>query len=394
MAGVAPADALGGAVPLAALLVPGVLGCVPVVADGVEGFGLGLGLKALVRKGSGVGPLALLGAIGLVHEGRLYGLLDRPTAVAALGAAGAVPAIGLLLPSIVLVFEVVLALAIGVAVGQHLAAGPHELAVDIDVGAAGVVTRLATKAKELRAGSVVTLCSDNIVAGNVENVLIRTHIRVVNIQRLFAEQARIRVKRALVHLDDDVVLASAGISVDVDDLAAGVEGAAVERHSRRTVRPEGIVATRSVERGALELGGAIAPVERLSVNDAPIDDGLVGANETKVVCVTGAQRHVLKRYGAGAIEGIIAVVLGAEIGGIGHKRADVPRGLFGSLAHKGEILALGGACGVHLIERIVALTKHKGVSTGRLFGGDGDVCVDGTGLLIGDGPCCAICKCW
>ena len=88
------------------------------MADGVEGFGLGLRLKALVRKGCGVDPLALLGAIGLVHEGRLYGLFDRPSAVATLGVAGAIPAVILLLPNVVvLVNEVVLVLTVGVVVG-------------------------------------------------------------------------------------------------------------------------------------------------------------------------------------------------------------------------------------------------------------------------------------
>ena len=185
VAGVALAGALGGAEPLAVLLGPGVLGLAPVVADGVEGFGLGLRLKALVLKGCGVGPLALLGAIGLVHEGRLYGLLDRPTAVAALGVASAIPAVRLLLPNVVvLVNEVVLVLTIGVVVGDHLALGPHLDAIDGDIGAAGVIDRLAAKAKELRAGNVVALCRNRsatrIDTGNVEDVLVVLHIRIVD----------------------------------------------------------------------------------------------------------------------------------------------------------------------------------------------------------------------
>ncbi len=125
-----------------------------------------------------------------------------------------------------------------------------------------------------------------------------------------------------------------------------------------------------------------------------VNDSLIGADEAKVVCVAGTQRHLLERYSAGAIEGIVAVVLGAKVGGIGHECADVPCGFIGSLAHKGEVLASGGACGTHVIECVVALAEHKGVSTGRLLGGSGDVCVDDTGPLIGDGHCCAICKCW
>ena len=116
--GVALAGALGGAVPAVVLLGPAVLGLVPVVADGVEGFGLGLRLKALVRKGCGVGPLALLGAISLVHEGGLHGLGNLVAAIAALGVAGAIPAVSLLLPNVVVqVNEVVLVLTVGVVVG-------------------------------------------------------------------------------------------------------------------------------------------------------------------------------------------------------------------------------------------------------------------------------------
>ena len=102
-------------------------------------------------------------------------------------------------------------LAIGVIMSLHLTGSPHELTVDGDVGAAGIVGAcLAAEAKELRAGSVVALCGDSIIASNVENVLIRTHIRVVNIQRLLAEPTRIRVERTVVHVDDDVMLACSG----------------------------------------------------------------------------------------------------------------------------------------------------------------------------------------
>ena len=394
MAGVAPADALGGAVPLAVLLAPGVLGCVPVVADGVEGFGLGLRLKALVLEGRGVDPLARLGAVGRVRVGCLYGLLNRPTAVAALGVAGTIPAVVLLLPNVVLLIdEIIFMLAVGVAVGLHLAAGPHELAVDVDVSFALVVGAcLATKAKELRAGSVIARSRGRAV-GDVEDVLFVSHIIVVDGQCLLTQE-RIRVERAVIHVDGDVVLGRAEIGVDINRLAAGIEGAVVERHGRRAVRPDGVIEARSVKRRVRELGGLVAPVERLAIDDATVEHSLVGANEAEVVGTAGTHRHVLEGNGAGSVEGVVAVVLSAEVRRIWHERANVPRGLFGSLAHKGEILALGGACGVHLIERIVALTKHKGVSTGRLFGGDGDVCVDGTGPLIGDGPCRAICKCW
>ena len=152
------------------------------MADGVEGFGLGLRLKALVRKGCGVGPLALLGAVSLVHEGGLHGLGNLVTAIAALGVAGAIPAILPLLPDVVVqVNEVVLVLAIGVVVGEHLAPGPHHDAIDADIGVAGVIGAcLAAKAKELRASGIVALCRNRgftrLATGNVEDVLIVPHV--------------------------------------------------------------------------------------------------------------------------------------------------------------------------------------------------------------------------
>ena len=354
------------------------------MAERIEGLGLGLGLKALIGKGGGVDPLALLGAVGLVHRGCFYGLLNRPTAVAALGVAGAVPAILPLLPDVVLLVDVViLALAIGVAVREHLAVGPNELAVDGDVGVTGVVALLAAKAKELRAGGVVTVRSGGAV-GDVEDVLVRLHVRVVDVHRLLVEPARGRVERAVLHVDDNIVLACAVIGVDVDNLAAGVEGAAIKRHGWRAVRPDGVVALRGIERRIVELGGLVAPVERLAVNDAVVKHGLVGANEAKVVGTAGTHRHVLEGDGAGAVEGVIAVVLGAKIIGVGNLCTDVPCGLVRAQAHKGKVLALGEALGALPVEGVVALTEHKGVATLRLFGGDGDVGVGCLGAIVSD----------
>ena len=75
-------------------------------------------------------------------------------------------------------------LTVGVLVGDHLASGPHELAVNVDIGAAGVIDRLAAKAKELRAGNVVALCRNRsatrIDTGNVQGVLVIPHIRIVD----------------------------------------------------------------------------------------------------------------------------------------------------------------------------------------------------------------------
>ena len=185
VAGVALADALGGAAPTAVLLGPAVDGLAPVVAEGGDFFCLGLGLEALMTKGGGVGPRALLSAGGRVYGGCLHGFSDLIAAIAALGVASAVPAIGLLLPIILfLVFEIIIVLAVGVAVGELLAIRPNGHPVDGDIGAAGVVLLLlAAKAKELRAGGLVALRRGRAV-GDVEDVLKVPHVAVIDAQRL------------------------------------------------------------------------------------------------------------------------------------------------------------------------------------------------------------------
>ena len=103
MGGVALADALGGAVPVTALLVPGILGLAPVVAENAEGDGTLLSLEGLVLEGCGVDVLAggLAGRVDDVLDGSLHGLLLHVGGVAladALG--GAVPAVVLLGPGV------------------------------------------------------------------------------------------------------------------------------------------------------------------------------------------------------------------------------------------------------------------------------------------------------
>ena len=340
-----------------------------------------------MTKGGGVGPRALLSAGGRVYGGCLHGFSDLIAAIAALGVASAVPAIGLLLPIILfLVFEIIIALAVGVAVGELLAVGPHLRAVDGDIGAAGVVLfRLAAKAKELRAGGVVALCRNLIGAGNVEDVLVVPHVRIVDIKRLLIEtQERLRVERAVVHVNGNVMLARAVIGEDIDDFATGIKGAAVKRHGRRAIGPESVIAARSVERRVPEHSGLIAPVERFAVDYTAVNNGVVGTNEAKIVRGAGTQRHVLERHGTGAVKGIVAVVLGAKIIGVGNLRTDVPCGLVRAQTLKGKVLALGVVHGAHAVEGVVALAEQDGFTALCLGGGGGKVGVGFTGVFIGN----------
>ena len=396
VAGVALADALGGAVPAAVLLGPAVLGLAPVVAEGGDFLGFGLSLEALMTKGGGVGPRALLSAGGRVYGGCLHGFSDLIATIAALGVASAVPAIGHLLPIIVfLVFEIIIALAVGVAVGELLAVGPHLRAVDGDIGAAGVVLfRLATKAKELRAGGLVALRRGRAV-GDVEDVFEVPHVGVIDAQRLLIEAKdvplrRLRIERAFVHVDGDVMLACAEIGVDLDHRAAGVKRAVFKRHGRRAVRPEGVIAIRGVERRVLEHSALIAPVVRLAVNDTIFNNGLpLDVGEAQVVDIAGilrhgTQRHVTERNGAGAFKRIVAVVLVFVVLWIGNLRTNAPRCLIGTGTHKRKILALGGTLRAHAVEGIVALAEQDGVVVLRLGGSLGKISVFYIGSGIGN----------
>ena len=272
-----------------------------------------------------------------------------------------------------------------------LADGPYELVGDIDVGAAGVVARIAAKAKELRAGSVVARSRDGIIASKVESVLKVTHIRVVDVQRLPFKE-RIRVERAIIHVDGDMMLARAEIGKDIDYFATGIKGAGVKRHGRRAVRPDGVIAIRGVERRVPELGGRITPVERLAINNAAVDHGFVGTNEAKIVRGAGAHRHVLERNGTGTVKGIVTVVLGAKIIGVGNLRTDVPCGLVRAQALERKILALGVTHGAHAVEGIVALAELDGVAGLRIGGSVGKFSVGFTGAGIGNRAGDVVCE--
>ena len=247
----------------------------------------------LALRGSRTSPSACAGR-GPVGVGDIVGLVTLAVGVA----------VGFHFADVALLAGGPHELVVDVGVGFLLAVEPHELAVDVDVSFALVVSViLATKAKELRAGNFVARCVFIVTGkvnlsgtGNVEDELAVPPKMVVDVQSLLVGvRAGCRVERAIIHVNGDVLLGALG--VDFDDLAFCVKGAGVKRHDRRAVRPEGIVVSWRVERRVLEQCAVIAPVERFAFNDAVIDNGVVDADETKVVRLIGVQRHVLERNG-------------------------------------------------------------------------------------------------
>lgn len=158
------------------------------------------------------------------------------------------------------------------------------------------------------------------------------------------------------------MLAGTVIGVDVDDLAACVKSAVIERHGRRAVRPECVIETRRIERRILEHSGLIAPVERLAFNDAVIDNGVVDADETKVVRLIGVQRHIPERNGLGPVKRIIAVVFRSKVIGIGELSANAPsRGICAG-TDKSEALTNSETALVFYIGSVFARAKINGVA--------------------------------
>ena len=64
---------------------------------------------------------------------------------------------------------------------------PHRIAVYIHLRASGVVPR--AKAEHPRAGRIVQSCCDRIVVREVDDVLIRSHVAVVDLQRRLRKPA-------------------------------------------------------------------------------------------------------------------------------------------------------------------------------------------------------------
>ena len=94
------------------------------------------------------------------------------------------------------------------------------------------------------------------------------------------------------------------IGVDLDHLAAGagVKRAVFERHDRRTICPDGVVGKGRLERRALEHCSLVAPIARMALDDAVVDNGVSRMAEAKVAVAGRMQCHVLKRNGTSILE--------------------------------------------------------------------------------------------
>ena len=139
--------------------------------NGVAALGL-LG-EALVAEFGYIGSLTCLKARCRIDNNfSLYLFFNRPTTVTALSMTGAVPVLAFLRPDIIVqVYEVILMLTISVGVVLHCALSPHQLVAEVHIGATRVVTRFATKPKQLRASRDITLGRCRVGACELDDVL-------------------------------------------------------------------------------------------------------------------------------------------------------------------------------------------------------------------------------
>ena len=250
---------------------------------------------------------------------------------------------------------------------DHLAVLPNECTVDVHIQSTCVVgISLSAETIQTGTGSIVTLHTRNrIISGDIEGILVATHVAVIDIQYLLHTETG---NRAVLKVDRNVILTRTIIGIDIDDLTGRVKGTGVKGHGRRTVRPERIISNRAVKRGIRKLRGLIAPVEGLAVDRAIFNDRLIRTNKAEIICTSGTERHVLERNRSRTVKAVIAIVLCTELIRIRHRSANTPSGFIGSLTLKSQIFPR--CLSALLVQRVFTLAQHDG-SAGFRCGNSG-----------------------
>ena len=123
---------------------------------------------------------------------------------------------------------------------NHFAILPNGSVTEVYNGSACIIAGFTAIAKQTRAGCFI--CSYpvyNIVAGNIDDILIISHVAVIDVQHWFQRQIGI-IDSTTVEIYCDVMLSCFKIGVDIDDFARGIKRAVIESHHARTVCPDGV----------------------------------------------------------------------------------------------------------------------------------------------------------
>ena len=232
---------------------------------------------------------------------------------------------------------------------NHLAILPNGSVTEVYNSVACIIAGFTAIAKQTRAGySICIYPVYNIVAGNIDEILIISHISVIDVQHWFQRQTGI-IDCTTVEIYCDVILSCTIIGVDIDDFARGIKCAVIESHHGRAVCPDGVISIWAVECGISEYCSLITPVESLAVDHAVFNNSVVGADKAKVICFTRTERHISKCNCSCPVKTVIAVVLCTVISWIRNFCADIPACFIGSLTHKGQVFVFGMPCAVDLV---------------------------------------------
>ena len=192
---------------------------------------------------------------------------------------------------------------------NHFAILPNGSATEVYNGSACIIAGFTAIAKQTRAGRFICIYPVyNIVAGNIDEILIIPHIAVIDVQHWFQRQNGIS-DCTTVEIYCDVMRSCTIIGVDIDDFASGIKRAVIESHHGRTVCPDGVISIWAVECGISECCSLITPVESLAVDHAVFNSSIVGTDKAKVICAARTERHIFKCNCSCTVKTVIAVVL-------------------------------------------------------------------------------------
>ena len=246
---------------------------------------------------------------------------------------------------------------------NHFALLPNGSVTELHNSFACIIAGFTAIAKQTRAGySICIYPVYNIVAGNIDDILIIPHIAVIDVQHWFQRLTGI-IDCTTVEIYCDVILSCTIIGVDIDDFARGIKRALIESHHGRAVCPDGVIFIWAVECGISECCSLITPVESLAVDYAITNSRIVGADKAKVIYFTRTERHIFKCNCSCPIKTVIAVVLCTEISWIRNFCTDIPPCFISSPTYKCQVFSLGVSLAGNTVQCVVAFTQLDGIAT-------------------------------
>ena len=124
---------------------------------------------------------------------------------------------------------------------NHFAILPNGSVTEAYNSSACIIAGFTAIAKQTRAGYFICIYPVyNIVAGNIDDILIISHVAVIDVQHWFQRQTGI-IDCTTAEIYCDVILSCTKIGVDIDDFARGIKRAVIESHHGRAVCPDGVI---------------------------------------------------------------------------------------------------------------------------------------------------------